>query len=120
MRLSLASLVVGAALALAACTTVPQLSHYQLSVLDKGLAPAETEARLKQPPLSMHRSVEAGRSFDFHRYRLSSGAYADDYFLAFENGKLVYWGYLTDFRRQPDRELNSALSAVLREVVPTK
>jgi hypothetical protein len=104
----------GAVLVLGACAG-PQIFHHQLPVLDKGLAPAQAVARLQLPPLSEHRAAVNGRSFEFQRYRLNNGLQSDTYFLAYERGGLTFWGYITEFRRQPDRDLNAALNLVLAD-----
>lgn len=94
----------------------PQLFHTQLSALDKGISRAEVSARMKQPPLSTHAATANGRGFEFHRYRLNNGAHTEMYLLAFEKDRLVFWGYLAEFRRQPDADLNAALSTVVPDI----
>jgi hypothetical protein len=109
-----------ALLALAACNTVPQLQHHQLSLLDKGITPAQSVERLRLQPLSVH-SVGVGvRSFEIHRYLLNSGMNVDAYYLAFDNQQLLFWGYLSEFRRQGDRDLNLALNQVVGAPVPPR
>ena len=98
----------------------PQLFHDQLSALDKNQSPSETNAVLRLPPLSINTAVSRGRIFEFHRYNLNNGLQRDVYFLAYERKSLVFWGYITEFRRQPDQDLNLALTAVLKEIVSTK
>lgn len=107
--------LVVATVVLASCAA-PQLFHPQLSVLDKGLGSAEVVARLKQPPLSVHTAAAGGRSFDFQRYHMNNGLQTDLYFLAYERDRLAFWGYVSEFRRQPDADLSQALNGVLREV----
>lgn len=98
--------------ALAACAG-PQLFHSQLAALDKGMSPAEAVARLKLAPLGTDEAGAGGRSFVFHRYQLHNGLQSDVYLLAYERDRLVYWGYVAEFRRQPDRDLSAALTEVL-------
>lgn len=101
--------------AITACVG-PQLYHRQLSVLDKGLSPSQAIGRLNLSPRSEKSVTVGNRPFDFHMYRLSSGVQSDIYFLAYERQRLVYWGYISEFRRQPDQELNVALNKVLNEL----
>lgn len=91
----------------------PQLFHQQLSVLDKGLTADQVISKLQLPPLSIHTSNVGSRTFEFHRYLLNNGLDSDSYFLAYEQQRLIYWGYVTEYRRQPDRELNIGLNFVL-------
>jgi len=106
--LTLAALVLVPVSALIGCAG-PQIFHGQLSSLDKGLSPAEVEARLRQPPLAST-SVEVGqRVFEVQAYRLNNGLQIDPYYLVFERQRLAYWGYLSEFRRQPDRDLAEAV-----------
>lgn len=93
---------------LAACAG-PQIFHGQLSLLDKGLSTAEVATRLAQPPMATHRVELGARVFEIHAYRLNNGLQTDPYYLAYEQQRLAYWGYLNEFRRQPDRELADAV-----------
>jgi hypothetical protein len=112
----LAPLVV--AILLSSCAG-PQIFHPQLSALDKGLSKTQVVSRLSLPPLSTHTAVVGGRSFDFHRYHMNNGVHTDLYFLAYERDRLVFWGYVSEFRRQPDDELSLALSIALRDAAET-
>jgi hypothetical protein len=47
--------------------------------------------------------------FDIHAYRLNNGMQTDPYYLAYERQRLVYWGYLNEFRRQQDDDLGVAV-----------
>ncbi|MGE0098811.1 MAG: hypothetical protein AB7S86_10720 [Hydrogenophaga sp.] len=93
---------------LAACAG-PQIFQGQLSSLDKGLSTLEVETRLTQAPLARHRVELGARVFEIHAYRLNNGLQIDPYYLAYEQQRLVYWGYLNEFRRQPDRDLSQAV-----------
>jgi hypothetical protein len=97
----------------------PQLFHQQLSVLDKGLSTAQVSSRLSLQPLSIQTAAAGGRFFDFHRYRLNNGVHTDLYLLAFERDRLLFWGYVSEFRRQPDNDLSLALTTALREAGAT-
>lgn len=97
------------ALSLLAACAGPQIFQDQLSSLDKGLSTAEVQARLTQAPLAQHRVEIGGRAFDIHAYRLNNGLQIDPYYLAYENQRLAYWGYLSEFRRQQDRDLGLAI-----------
>jgi hypothetical protein len=97
------------ALCLLAACAGPQIFHGQLSSLDKGLSAFEVEGRLAQPPLARHTAAVGGRVFDIHAYRLNNGMQIDPYYLAYERQRLVYWGYLNEFRRQQDDDLGVAV-----------
>ncbi len=107
------SFLASAALVLLSACGGPQIGHGQLSALDKGMSPETVTARFQQPAVSVHTGVGGGRTFDFHRYKMHNGMHADLYLLAYERNRLVYWGYISEFRRQQDADLNSALSSVL-------
>jgi hypothetical protein len=100
------------ALSLSSCAG-PQIHHGQLSLLDKGLQPNQVISRLQLEPLSTHAANSGGRMFEFQRYRLNNGIQQDVYFLAYEDQRLAYWGYISEFRRQQDMGLASALDKVL-------
>jgi hypothetical protein len=115
MRFGHHVLLAAAMLVLLGCAG-PQLHHGQLSALDKGISSTDAIARLKLTPLSIHSASAAGRAFEFHHYRLNNGLHSDTYLLAYERSQLVYWGYLSEFRRHTDRDLNAALDLALREM----
>lgn len=110
--------LVAVSLLLASCAG-PQIFHPQLSVLDKGLSKTQAVSRLQLPPLSTHTASVGSRSFEFHRYNLNNGVHSDLYLLAYEQDRLVFWGYLSEFRRQPDSDLSLATNIVLRDVLAT-
>jgi hypothetical protein len=68
----------------------------------------EANAALPLPPRSTF-AVEMNDSsikVQVCTYRLSSGDYSSDYFLAFRDEKLVYWGYPHEFARSTDPTIN--------------
>lgn len=107
-------LAVAAASLLSAC--VSQIYHHQLVALDKGMTADAATARLKEPPISVHTVTVDQASYRFHRYTMNNGMDAAPYLLAFEDGKLKYWGYIDEFRRHPDRRLNQAVEQVMAEL----
>lgn len=107
------NLLACAAVALLSACAGPQIHYAQLSALDKGMSTEAVTARFQQPPLSVHTGVGGGRAFDFYRYTMNNGLQADLYLLAYEGNRLLYWGYVSEFRRQQDADLNAALSNVL-------
>lgn len=110
-----AGLIALCMLLLTACAG-PQIFHTQLSALDKGMSQRQTASTLRLPPLSSHTVVIGPRSFAFDRYRINNGLQSDTYLLAYEHDGLVYWGYVAEFRRQPDAALSNAVGKVLQEV----
>lgn len=110
-----AGLVYACMLLLTACVG-PQIFHTQLSALDKGMSERQTVATLGLPPLSRHTVIIGPRSFAFDRYRINNGLQSDTYLLAYEHDSLVYWGYVAEFRRQPDADLGNAAGKVLQEI----
>jgi hypothetical protein len=42
------------------------------------------------------------------------------YLIAYEDGKLKYWGYIDDFRRHPDQRLVRAANDVLPAVAAVR
>ena len=98
----------------------PQIYHGQLSALDKGMSPESVSTRFQQSALSVHTGTSGGRSFDFHRFNMNNGLQTDLYLLAYENNRLLYWGYVSEFRRLQDVDLNAALSSVLPQILAAK
>lgn len=94
---------------LATACAGPQIFQSQLSLLDKGLSTPEVATRLAQPPMATQRIERGARVFEIHAYRLNNGLQIDPYYLAYERQRLAYWGYLNEFRRQPDRDLADAV-----------
>jgi hypothetical protein len=122
MMLALAAkrlaLVVALAL-ISACVMTPRIHYFQLSALDKGISSSEAQSRLQQPALSIHTVEVSGRTFEFHRYLLNSGMGSGLYFLAFEQNQLIYWGFISEFQRQPDQDLKAALNTLLKNKAPS-
>jgi hypothetical protein len=99
------------ALTLGGCTA--PLSHQQLSAFSRGMSPQEVVEKTKIAPLAKTTVTADGRSFEFQRYALNNGMGVDVYFLAFEKGGLVYWGYPSEFRRHPDATYGRALDMAI-------
>jgi hypothetical protein len=117
MRTLAVSLLMGALLC--ACA-VPQIRYGQLAALDKGQAPSDVVARLQLAPTAVHNAQADGRGFQFYQYRMNNGVQTDHYLVAFEGGKLVYWGYLDEFRKQPDKALAAAAGQVAPAVIAVR
>lgn len=107
------------ATALAACAS-SMISYNQLTTLNKGMTPAETAVALKQPPTSVHEVEQGGKLYTFHRYTLYNSIFSDLYLLCFEQGKLKYWGYLEEFRRHPDPNINQAAEKAFDLIIETR
>jgi hypothetical protein len=91
-----------------------------LAALDKGQAPADVVARLQLAPTAVHDVQADGRSFQFYQYRMNNGVQTDHYLIAFDSGKLVYWGYLDEFRKQADKGLATAAGQVAPAVIAVR
>ncbi|MBW8720469.1 MAG: hypothetical protein JF626_00710 [Polaromonas sp.] len=103
------------ALLTSGCLTT--ISHYQLSQFNRGMSPPEVTEKLKKPPLISIPVVADGRSFILDRYFLNNGMGADIYYLAYEGNRLLFWGYVSEFRRHPDATLGRAVDKAIP--VPT-
>lgn len=68
----------------------------------------------------MHPAGAGGRTFEFHRFQMNNGVQSDLYLLAYERNRLTYWGYVPEFRRLNDAELNAALTNVMPQIVPPR
>ncbi|MDQ1831348.1 hypothetical protein [Massilia scottii] len=117
MRKLTAILLAGALLT--ACG-MPQIHHTQLTALDKGLAPPDVVARLKLEPSVIHNAQADGRTFEFYQYRMNNGMQTDQYLIVFEGAKLVYWGYLDELRKHPDKALAAAAGQVASAVLAVR
>lgn len=102
----------GLALLLAGCAG-PQIYHHQLVLLDQGMTPEAVVERLKQAPRSAHATRVDASNYYIQSYVLNNGMGADVYLIAYEEGRLRYWGYIDDFRRHPDSRLGRAANQVL-------
>lgn len=97
---------------LAGCAN-PQLFQQQLVLLNQGMSPAEVVTQLKIEPLSLHDAMAGGVHYTFQHYRLNNGMQSATYLLAYQDGKLKYWGYIDDFRRHPDPRLVEAANSIV-------
>ncbi len=88
--------------------------------LEKGQSTTEVVQRLGVPPLTEHRAEVDGRRFLFYQYRMNNGLHVSHYLVAFEGQRLAYWGYLDEFRRQPDETLSRATSRIAPAVLAVR
>ncbi len=102
-----------------ACETIA-ISHYQLSALNKGMSPADVSTKLQPGPRQRGMATVATRIFQFESYLLSTGMHTDHYVLAYENERLTYWGYISEFRKHPDPVLVEAVNRVYPSLMPAK
>ena len=51
-------------------------------------------------------TIEGDGTIEVHSYILTSGNYKSNYFLAYRNGQLIYWGYPHEFARSKNPLLN--------------
>jgi hypothetical protein len=94
---------------LMACAVPSQLSHYQLSALDKKITPEAVALKLQATPDEVVSISENGRVFNFHSYKMNNGIQNDLYLLAYENNSLLYWGYIDEFIKNTDASLLGAV-----------
>ena len=90
-----------------------KLSHYQLALLSRGMPPQEVLQKISLPPENTVSIAIEERRFEVQRYMLFNGMSTDNYFLAYERGGLLYWGYINEFRLHPDPYLGRAIDAAL-------
>ena len=107
------------ALCLLAGCVGPQLNGHMLGFLDKGMSPQTVKAKFQQEPLAVQTGKSGNRVVEFQRYMMANGVQVDTYILAFENDKLLYWGYVSEFRRLNDQGLNAALNDALPKLFKT-
>lgn len=107
------------AVLLAACAT-NQISHYQLSFLNKSMLRDEVLSKFEKAPSASGNVFVNGRRIHFDRYRMNNGVYSDWYFLAFESDRLLYWGYAAEFRRLADPVLSQAIDEGIKVTEPVK
>ena len=106
-------------LSLGACAG-PQLYQQQLVRLNQGMSPASVVSELQLAPRSSHETVVENIPFSFQHYHLNNGMQRATYLIAYEDGKLKYWGYIDDFRRHPDPRLVQAANNVLSDVMAVR
>ena len=106
-------------LALGACVG-PQLYQQQLARLKQGMSPASVVSELQLSPRSSHETTVESVPFTFQHYSLNNGSQRATYLIAYEDGKLKYWGYIDDFRRHPDPRLVQAANNVLVDVMAVR
>jgi hypothetical protein len=92
----------------------PTIGQYQLVALNKGMSTTEVQLKLEQQPRGSVVASIDNRSFSVSRYLFNNGMQNDLYYLAYEDAKLIYWGYSSDFRRHPDK----AMGKLMDETIP--
>ena len=76
--------------------------------LDKGMTPAEAHAALAAEPLTHFDVSESLRGIGVDVYNMSRGDGYDTYYLMYEWGELIYWGYPHEFARNKNRLIQMA------------
>lgn len=89
---------------LGAC--VSTVSVGELAALHKGMPAAEVAQGLRTEPEFVFQTTVNEQPYTVHMYLLSSGQYLSDYFLAYMDGRLIFWGYPHEFARSKDETLN--------------
>ncbi len=106
-------LLLGLAALATGCAMTPAIRHDQLSLLSKGQTPAQVQALLGLPPLAQRSLTVEGRTLELHRYVLMTGSQPEVYVLAYEWGRLLYWGSIPEFKRQADPDLVRAITMMV-------
>ncbi len=96
------------------------ISHYQLSSLNKGMARTEVATKLQPGPRASATAQVGSRSFSFESYLMNNGVQVDHYVLAYEGDRLVYWGYISEFRKLQDADLVAAVNKAYPSLVSPK
>jgi hypothetical protein len=107
------SLLISMVLLLLLTACAAKLSHHQLALLSRGMSQQEVLQKISLPPETTVSVAIEQRRFEVQRYMLFNGMNTDNYFLAYERGGLLYWGYVNEFRRHPDPSLGRAMDAAL-------
>lgn len=102
-RWSIVSLAWGLVLALGACArlTIGDVGH-----LRQGMTMAESRQVTGMAPTKTV-MLDPAKGIEVHSYMISSGDYHSTYFLAFQQDRLLYWGYPHEFARSKDPRLNA-------------
>jgi len=61
-------------------------------------------------------TIEGNGTIEVHLYILHHGDYETNYFLAYRNGRLIYWGYPHEFERSKDPLLNEIGQKAVRRL----
>lgn len=95
-----------------------QLTLTQISDLRMGMTESEAYEAIKMPPDYEIDVVlkNAPSPILVQSYTLSSGNYKSDYFIAFENGRIIFWGYPHEFARSTNKKINYIGSRALERL----
>ena len=108
-------------LALLLCFTIacagPQIYYGQLSKLAPGMNQQAVTELLRLPAFSTHDTVVDDKQYRFLRYKMNNGVSSSLYLIAFKEEKLMYWGYVDEFRKHPDPALGKALDNVINAIL---
>jgi len=109
--------LINAVFLLALLSCIPQIDLRDLQKLRVGMSPDEPPKIMGVHPREVFEwsLEETGDAIIVQSYAFSSGgAPSSNYFLAYKNGVLIFWGYPHEFARSSDRRIReigkSALS----------
>ena len=105
MKIILNILLLAILMTIVSCTT---FTITDAASLHKGMTVEETRIVTKIEPVETVtiNSTISGAMIEVHVYKLSSGDYASNYLLSFEDGALLYWGYPHEYARENNPLLN--------------
>jgi len=93
------------------------ISTGELAALRQGMSARDVTVALneKEPRFSFSMSID-GEPYRVDSYVLNVGGYRSDYFLAYESGMLIFWGYPHEFARSKNETLNQLGKEGVREL----
>ena len=115
------AVVVWVSICLGGCTHL-YISTNTLDTFSKGMTLAHVKTLTPSSPIHEFEITTANPSgrVTVLVYELSIGDYKSDYFLAFGNDKLLYWGYPHEFARSSDIYLNDVGRIAVEEYLKIK
>lgn len=93
------------ALCLGAC--VNNMTNDKLNNLTYGQSPAAVAGMTGNPAHTQFHIKVHGSPVLVQVYSLVSGDYASDYFLTYQNGRLIFWGYPNEYARDKSNFIRS-------------
>ena len=98
-------------------------SFKEADLISKGMTPTMVLAVSRdQPTVDVPFIVKGHETSDYRVivYRLALASNTSDFYIIFENDKVIYWGHPYEFKRHPDQTLNDIGKAAYEAVQVSK
>jgi hypothetical protein len=95
------------------CMPEPRLTLTKVGMVRYGMSSVEVDRIFDVGPAHVFKWHSNDEMTRVEHYQIFSGSYQNDYFLYFQNSKLIFWGYPHEFSRSSNIKYHKILQISL-------